>query len=106
MSTPLYISRNFTEFGAFTPAEIASFKARGILLDSDFLRLEGSDTWTPLADWSPPAESTAPAPAMASEPAPAVDAPKPVKPKAAKTAATAKAAKKAAKKKASPGAGD
>lgn len=95
MSTLVYISRNFTEFGAFTTAEIVDFKARGVVLDSDFLREDGSGTWVPVADFLAALPAPTPAPAPAKAPAKKAA-------KAAKEAKPAKVAKKAAKKAAAP----
>lgn len=51
MNDLVYISRNFTEFGGFAPAEIVDFQKRGILCESDFIRVHGSEAWVPLTDW-------------------------------------------------------
>ena len=111
MSTPIYISRNFTEFGAFTVAEVLDFQKRGILLDSDYARIDGSGEWIPIPAWVASAPASAPDPAPEPVTAPVATAPKAAKPKAApKEKATAKApaaapkAKKAAKKAATPAA--
>jgi hypothetical protein len=87
MNDLVYISRNFTEFGGFAPAEIVDFQKRGILCESDFVRTHGSEAWQPLTDWLTSAVTEAPAPKAAKAKAPA-------KKKAAKT--TAKKEKAAA----------
>jgi hypothetical protein len=94
MSTQVYLSRNFTEFGAFTVEEILDFKKRGIVLDGDFIREDGSSTWVPSLDFlsslpEPTTPKAAPKPKAVKEPKPAKES----KP-AAKTPAK-KAAKKA-----------
>ncbi|WP_206170864.1 hypothetical protein [Phragmitibacter flavus] len=92
MSTLIYISRNYTEFGPFTPAEILDFNKRGILVGSDHLRPHGGDIWASVEEWMAKSEiMTAKAEAK----------PKPVVEKKTPTAAkkaVKKAAKKAAKK--------
>lgn len=93
MSTQVYISRNFTEFGAFTLAEITDFKKRGIVLDGDFIREEGSSTWVPSLDFLSSLPEPAPKPAAKPK---AVKEAKPAKePKPAAKAPAKKAAKKA-----------
>ncbi len=71
MNDLVYISRNFTEFGGFAPAEIVDFQKRGILCESDFVRVHGSGAWVPLTDWITTAVSDAPAPKAAKPKAPA-----------------------------------
>jgi hypothetical protein len=85
MSTAIYISRNFVEFGPFKPQEVADFHHRGILGELDHVREDGTDDWLYIAQWIS-----------------AFEAPKAkVTPPAAKKAAAKKApAKKAAAKKA------
>lgn len=51
MSNLIYISRNFTEFGGFTPAEIVDFNKRGIISDSDYLRVGDGDAWFTAGEW-------------------------------------------------------
>lgn len=51
MNDLVYISRNFTEFGGFTSAEIVDFQKRGILCERDFVRVHGSENWLPLTAW-------------------------------------------------------
>ena len=46
-----YISRNFVEFGPFSPVEVADFKQRGILVDHDYVRAENNSHWKPIASW-------------------------------------------------------
>lgn len=94
MSTPVYISRNFTEFGAFTVAEITDFQKRGILLEGDFIREDGSSAWVPSVEFLAALPEPAPAAPVTVKAVKEPAAPKPVKePKAAKVAK--KAAKKA-----------
>jgi hypothetical protein len=71
MNDTVYISRNFTEFGAFAPAEIVDFQKRGILCESDFVRTHGSEAWVPLTDWLTSAVTDAPAAKAAKPKAPA-----------------------------------
>ena len=56
----LYISRNFVEFGPFKPEEILDFKKRAILLDSDYLRLDGTEEWLSVDAWVTKESSPAP----------------------------------------------
>jgi LysM repeat protein len=65
MNDLVYISRNFTEFGGFAPAEIVDFQKRGILCESDFVRMHGSEAWQPLTEWLTSAVSETPAPKAA-----------------------------------------
>ena len=51
MNAPIHISRNFTEIGAFEAAEVIDFYKRGILKHTDYVRVEGADSWLPLHDW-------------------------------------------------------
>ena len=97
MSTAIYISRNFVEFGPFKPAELINFHSRGILGELDHVREDGHDDWVFISEWVAKSTPKAPAKIKAAAPAP-VSAPAP----AAKKAAAKKApAKKAAAKKAS-----
>ncbi|MFN7563907.1 MAG: hypothetical protein ACK5TH_19185 [Prosthecobacter sp.] len=82
MKSLVTLSRAFVEFGPFTKAEVLDFSKRGLLQDSDYLRDEGSDAWTPSAEWL-----------TASKPAPKL---KVVKAAAPKAAPAAKKTKKAA----------
>jgi len=82
MKSLVTLSRAFVEFGPFTKAEVLDFSKRGLLLDSDYLRDEGSETWLPSAEW-----------VSASKPAPKL---KIVKAAAPKAAPATKKAKKAA----------
>lgn len=82
MKSLVTLSRAFVEFGPFTKAEVLDFSKRGLLLDSDYLRDEGSETWLPSAEW-----------VAAAQPAPKL---KVVKAAAPKAAPAAKKAKKAA----------
>lgn len=94
MSTLLYLSRAFVEFGPFTPAEMQGFYSRGILKDSDYIRLETSDAWLHVSEWAatlPPVKVETPA---------APPAKKAAAKKTATPAAKKAPAKKAAKKKA------
>jgi hypothetical protein len=47
----LYLSRAFVEFGPFPSSELLSFQQRGILKDTDYVRVEGSDEWLHVDDW-------------------------------------------------------
>lgn len=91
MSNSVFISRNFTEFGAFTPAEIVDFQKRGILRESDFVREHGSESWQPLTEWLTTAVAETPAPVVKAV-KPKADAAKPVKKAAAKAVKKAKTA--------------
>jgi len=82
MKSLVTLSRAFVEFGPFTKAEVLDFSKRGLLLDSDYLRDEGSEAWMPAAEW-----------VSASKPAPKL---KIVKAAAPKAAPAAKKTKKAA----------
>lgn len=82
----LYISRAFVEFGPFPASELLSFHQRGILKETDYVRVEGSDDWLHVDDWAAEAK---PAPVVAAK-----------KPAAKKAKAEAPPAKKAAVKKA------
>jgi hypothetical protein len=82
----LYLSRAFVEFGPFPSSELLSFHQRGILKETDYVRLEGSDEWLHVEDWAAQAK---PAPAPATK-----------KPAVKKAKAETPPAKKAAVKKA------
>ena len=60
MSEMIYVSRNYTEFGTFKPEEIADFKKRGIIIDSDYLRIENTDGWILAGDWTLEVPAAAP----------------------------------------------
>jgi hypothetical protein len=92
MSTLIYVSRNYTEFGPFTPAEILDFNKRGILHGSDHLRPHGGDLWAPLEEWLSKSEITAVKPVAAAK-----DKAAPTAKKTAAKKAARKTAKKAAK---------
>jgi hypothetical protein len=81
----LYLSRAFVEFGPFPASELLSFHQRGILKETDYVRLEGSEEWLHVDDWAADAK---PAP----EKKPAAKKAKP-QPAAAKKPATKKAKK-------------
>ena len=87
----LYLSRSFVEFGPFAVAEMLGFFQRGLLADSDYVRVDGTDAWLPAPEWAASAqEPTKPKP---------VKKPKPVakaKAEPVKKAAPAKKTKKAA----------
>lgn len=51
MNQLVLISRNFVEFGAFTPSEILDFSKRGILQPTDFASHAGSDEWQPAPEF-------------------------------------------------------
>ena len=59
MTDSIFISRNFVEFGSFTPAEIADFKKRSIIVGSDYLRAASAEVWIPASAWT--AETATPA---------------------------------------------
>lgn len=82
----LYLSRAFVEFGPFPSSELLSFHQRGILKETDYVRLEGSDEWLHVEDWAAQKKPT---------PAPVAK-----KPAVKKAKAEAPPAKKAAAKKA------
>jgi hypothetical protein len=46
-----YFSRNYVEFGTFSPEEIADFCKRGILADSDYVRSVESENWETVSQW-------------------------------------------------------
>lgn len=94
MTSLLYLSRAFVEFGPFTSAEMQGFYSRGILKDSDYIRQESSDTWLHVSEW---ADALPPVVAPASA---ALPAKKAAAKKAAPVATKKVPAKKAAKKKA------
>jgi hypothetical protein len=50
----LYISRLFVEFGPFEANEIQSFIQRGLLSETDYLRVQGKEDWINISDWTPP----------------------------------------------------
>ncbi len=50
----LYISRLFVEFGPFEANEIQSFIQRGLLSETDYLRVQGEEDWINISDWTPP----------------------------------------------------
>jgi hypothetical protein len=90
----LYLSRAFVEFGPFPAEELLSFFKRGLLKDTDYVRIDGTDVWMHVNDWasSPPeTKPSAPAKKLAAK-----------KPKATSPAPTAE--KKPATKKAKKGA--
>ncbi|WP_009962384.1 hypothetical protein [Verrucomicrobium spinosum] len=96
MSTQVYLSRNFTEFGAFTVAEILDFKKRGIVLDGDFIREDGSSAWVPSLNFLSSLPEPKPTTLKAAPKAKAVKEAKPVKePKPAAKTPAKKASKKA-----------
>ncbi|MCW0220242.1 MAG: hypothetical protein OJI67_18090 [Prosthecobacter sp.] len=97
MNESLYLSRAFVEFGPFPAAELLNFHSRGLLKESDYVRVEASDDWIHVNDWVA-AQKPAPVPAAAPK---ATKVAKPAAKAPAKKAAAKKAApaKKAAKKK-------
>ena len=94
MSTPVYISRNFVEFGPFKPEEVVDFHTRGILGELDHVREDGQDDWHFIGQWIEKAPKAAP-PKTKPSPVPAA---KKAAAKAATKTTTKVAAKKAAKK--------
>jgi len=100
MSIPIFISRNFVEFGPFLPVEIIDFHGRGILGELDHVREDGQDEWLFITEWvekSKAPAAKAPAPKAPAAKKAVVTAPAPA---AKKAAVKAPAAKKAAAKKA------
>jgi len=88
MKETYYFSRNYVEFGAFTAEEIADFKKRGILWESDYVRSLETETWETVSEWATKNGNSS-----------GNGATKPAKTKAPATrkkAATTKASKKAA----------
>jgi hypothetical protein len=58
----VFLSRNFVEFGPFTTDELSGFASRGIVLASDFVKGNGSESWVPSSEWlaslnGPPADT-------------------------------------------------
>jgi hypothetical protein len=51
MNKLVLISRNFVEFGAFTPAEVLDFQKRGIVQPTDFACLSGDEIWQPAPEF-------------------------------------------------------
>jgi hypothetical protein len=47
----MILSRNFVEFGPFTPEELSGFSGRGILLESDYVKEAGGHVWHPCMEW-------------------------------------------------------
>lgn len=94
MSKPVYISRNFVEFGPFKAEELVDFHNRGILGELDHVREEGHDDWLFIGEWIAKKSSGSPKPSV---PAEAVPAAKKVAAAAKKAPAKKAAAKKAAK---------
>ncbi|MDB6137866.1 MAG: hypothetical protein JWO94_938 [Verrucomicrobiaceae bacterium] len=95
MSTPIYISRNFVEFGPFKSEEIVDFHSRGILGELDHVRNEGQDDWVFISEWIIKTTGPAPKPTVKPKAAPA-----PVAAAAKKVATAPVPSKKAASKKA------
>lgn len=52
MAELIYISRNYTEIGPFTPAEILDFSRRSILRGDDHVRYHGHNDWLSVAEWT------------------------------------------------------
>jgi hypothetical protein len=107
----LYISRLFVEFGPFEANEIQSFIQRGLLSETDYLRVQGEEDWMHISDWTPPFTYQPTQKTAVKKPAPKKAVPVPTKKAFAKTATSKKSpvkkvlvkkatAKKAAAKKA------
>jgi hypothetical protein len=68
----ILLSRNFVEFGPFTSDEMSEFATRGILLEGDFVKSNGGDSWQPCTEWlaslNAPPPVKAPAKKRASKP--------------------------------------
>lgn len=47
----IYLSRNYTEFGPFSNAELLDFCGRGILQKGDHFRAHGADVWWSFEEW-------------------------------------------------------
>ena len=58
----LYLSRLFVEFGPFPAAELLSFFQRGLLKDTDYVRIDGTDIWMHVNDWATSPPSSTPVP--------------------------------------------
>jgi hypothetical protein len=86
----LYLSRAFVEFGPFPSSELLSFHQRGILKETDYVRLEGSDEWLHVEDWAaqtkPTQATSTKKPAVKKAKAETPPAKKPAVKKAKKTA--------------------
>jgi hypothetical protein len=52
MSDSIIVSRNFVEFGPFKSEEIADFKKRGIIMDTDYLLVASTHSWLPAGEWT------------------------------------------------------
>ncbi len=100
MSTPIFISRNFVEFGPFLSTEILDFHGRGILGDLDHVREDGEDEWLFITEWVEKAKKPAAKAAAKPKAEPVAAVAPPAAPAAKKAATKAPAAKKAAAKKA------
>ena len=82
-TTEMFLSRNFVEFGPFTPDEMSAFAARGLLLETDYVKEVGGHVWQPYMEWAASLAEPTPAKVAVKKPAakrPAVKKPKP-KPK-------------------------
>ena len=51
-TTEMFLSRNFVEFGPFTPAEMTAFAGRGLLLETDYVKEVGGHVWQPYMEWA------------------------------------------------------
>jgi hypothetical protein len=93
MSNPVYLSRQYVEFGPLPAEEVLSYFKRGILGDNNYIRDIAAPDWLPVSTWATSmTDSTSTAGTPMAEPPAA-----PATPVAKKAAA--KAAKKAAVKK-------
>ena len=51
MKDAFYLSRSFVDFGPFKKSEIDDFVKRGIVVPSDYIRLELTTDWMSVQDW-------------------------------------------------------
>jgi len=86
----LYISRLFVEFGPFEANEIQSFIQRGLLSETDYLRVQGEEDWMHISDWTPPFTYQPTQKTAVKKPAPKKAVPVPTKKAFAKTATSKK----------------
>lgn len=51
MTDALYLSRSFVDFGPFKPSEVLDFIKRGIVVPTDYIRLEMTTDWMTIPEW-------------------------------------------------------
>jgi len=73
-TTEMFLSRNFVEFGPFTPDEMSAFAGRGLLLETDYVKEAGGHVWQPYMEWA--ASLAEPKPGKVTAKKPAVRKPK------------------------------